>query len=148
MDESPRTLAHLQWLIDDSVRVAGAAIRRNFVAPGWTMNAREFVEFWGTERLAVISTASARGLPHAVPVDVRLRDGKFYVATFPNSRRLRDHRERAACVITAFDDTYHAAIVYGQARVVGDDASELSEGRMVTVEIEPTRIYAIRHPSG
>jgi hypothetical protein len=156
MRESPQTLAKLQGLIDHSVATAGRAIRQNFASADWRMSAIEFVDFWGEARMASISTASRKGLVHAVPLDIHLVDGTFYIPTFPDSRRLQDHRENARCVITSWEDPFRAAIVIGLARETSfdptgrTDATAAEQGygdnSMVTIEVEPTRIYAIRPP--
>lgn len=155
MDESPETLAWLQKIIDRSARTAGSAIARNFIGGGWAMSAAEFVTFWGQERMASLATVSASGDVHAAPLDVRLVDGKCYVATFPDSRRLRDHRAKARCAITSWDGPYRAVIVYGDARetaaATGRTATVADEQgydvrAMITIEVTPTRIYGIRPP--
>jgi hypothetical protein len=158
MHESPDTLAALQRLIDRSAAGAGPAIRSNFIGGGWAMSAAELVAFWGESRMASIATASRRGAVHAAPLDIRLVDGRFYIATFPDSRRLRDHRDNPRCAITTWDGPYRAVIVYGTAReVAGDptgrtaavaDEQGYVQGSMVTIEVTPTRIYAIRPPAG
>ena len=91
-------------------------------------------------------------------MDPKLVDGKFYLPTFPDSQRLRDHRVNPRCAIAAWDGPYRAVIIYGTAReVTGDPANrtsgaaveqEYEPGAMVTVELTPTRIYAIRPPEG
>jgi hypothetical protein len=106
------------------------------------MSAAEFVAFWGERRMCSISTVSAGGNVHVAPLDVELRDGRFYIATFPDAVRLRDHRANPRCALATWDDAYHAAIVHGTA-------SEASQaGQMVTVCVDPTRIHAIRAPAG
>jgi hypothetical protein len=144
MNETPETLAELQSIIDTSAATAGTAMRQNFAAPEWTMTAEEFVAFWIPDRMASIATSSQNGSVHAAPLDPRFIDGKFIVPTFADSQRLRDHRARPRCVITSWDGPYRAVIVYGEAREVAGDA----DSAMVTVEITPTRIYAIRPPAG
>jgi len=156
--ESPERLAELQAIIDKSARTAGPAIKRNFVSCSWLMSAAEFVAFWGESRMATISTALPKGTVHAVPLDIHLVDGRFYIPTFPDSRRLQDHRLNPRCVITSWEDAYRAVIVYGIAREVDPDptgrTSETAEEQhylpssMVTIEVRPTRIYGIRPPLG
>jgi len=158
LDESPEQLAELQSVIDRSARTAGPAIKQNFVGDGWSMSAAEFVAFWGVARMATVSTASPDGIVHAVPLDIHLVDGRFYIPTFPDSQRLQDHRLNARCAITSWEDAYRAVIVYGNAREVGVDPTartaettteqNYSTGSMVTIEVTPTRIYAIRPPEG
>ena len=158
MRESHDTLLKLQQVIEWSEATAGDAIRRNFVGSGWTMSAAEFVDFWGEGRMASVSTASGRGQVHAVPLDIHLVDGVFYVPTFPDSRRLRDHRENPRCVITSWDGPYRAVIVIGIANEANLDPTDrtgvtaVEQGyaatSMVTIAVRPTRIYAIRPPAG
>lgn len=158
MNESPQTMRHLQDLIDHSARTAGAAVRRNFVGPGWSMSAEEFVGFWDHAPMASISTVSERGRVHVAPLEPRLVDGKFYIPTFPDSQRLRDHRADPRCAIASWDGPYRAVIVYGVAREVaqnptgrtGATAAEQAydPATMLTIEVTPERIYAIRPPPG
>jgi hypothetical protein len=158
MHESSATLRRLQELIDASVATAGPAIARNFVGGGWAMSAEEFVDFWGEGRMAAISTVSAKGAVHTAPLDPKLVDGRFFIPTFANSQRLADHRANPRCSIASWDGPYRAVIVYGNARVVERDPTArsaevveeqgLAPGGVVTVEVTPTRIYAIRPPAG
>jgi hypothetical protein len=111
-----------------------------FGSPEWRMSIEEFVAFWGRERMASIATASAGAAVHAASLDIRLVDGVFHVPTFGNAIRLADHRANPRCVITSWDDSYHVAVVYG-------DASFLEGAGMLDVRVTPTRIYAIRPPS-
>jgi Pyridoxamine 5'-phosphate oxidase len=158
MNESLATLATLQDIIDRSTASAGSAIRRNFIGGGWAMSATEFVAFWGEGRMACVATASRSSTVHAVPLDIHLINGKFYVPTFPDSYRRRDHEDNPRCVITSWDSPYRAVIVRGTARVVAHDPTgrtvatateqRYSPDLMLTIEVLPVRIYAIRPPAG
>ncbi|MEX1255721.1 MAG: pyridoxamine 5'-phosphate oxidase family protein [Dehalococcoidia bacterium] len=158
MNETPETLRWLQAIIDRSAATAGSAIKRNFIGGGWSMSAEEFVTFWRAERMASISTVSASGDVHVAPLDLRLIDGRFYVPTFPDSQRLRDHRSNPRCAIASWDGPYRATIVYGIASEVDSDptgrtlatATEQAyePNGVVTIQVTPTRIYAIRPPAG
>lgn len=121
MNEAPEKLAELQTIINRSIRTAGPSIKRNFVSDAWSMSAPEFVAFWGQARMATVSTSSVTGSVHAVPLDIHLIDGKFYIPTFPDSRRLQDHKHNPRCVITSWEDAYRAVIVFGTAREVDAD---------------------------
>lgn len=158
MHEQPATVARLEELLERSAVTAGPAIRKNFVGGGWAMSAEEFINFWGEARMASVSTASRSGLVHAVPLDIHLVDGLFYIPTFADSRRVADHRENPRCVITSWDGPYRAVIAYGDAREVDADPTDRSAAtaeeqtyepdQMITIEVTPTRIYAIRPPPG
>ncbi|OAI41569.1 hypothetical protein AYO38_00620 [bacterium SCGC AG-212-C10] len=121
---------------------ARPAMAANFTHPLWVMSPAEFRAFWGGTRLASVGTAGATGAPHAAPVEVTLRGDTFVVPSFASTVRLEDLRANPRIVLTAWDDAYHAAIVYGQATF-----ADASTG-MVSVEVRPTRIYAIRAPNG
>lgn len=158
MKETPETIRWLQELLERSAASAGSAIKRNFVGGGWSMSTEEFVAFWEKGPMASVSTVSATGEVHVAPLEPKLVNGRFYIPTFPNSQRLRDHRANARCAIAAWDGPYRAVIVYGTAREVDADptartsetASEqgYESNAMVTIEVTPTRIYAIRPPEG
>lgn len=108
--------------------------------------------------MASISTVASDGDVHFAPLEPKLVDGKFYIPTFSDSQRLRDHLANPHCAIAAWDGPYQAVIVYGTARVVkGDPTNRTSEtameqgyatDAMVTIEVTPTRIYGIRPPEG
>jgi hypothetical protein len=158
VNETPETLARLQEILDKSAATAGPAVKRNFIGGGWAMSAEEFVAFWDRGPMASISTVSERGEVHAAPLEPRLVDGCFYIPTFPDSQRLRDHRANPRCAIAAWDGPYRAVIVYGTAReTTGDSTGRSAETAeeqgyaaraMVTIEVTPTRIYGIRPPAG
>ena len=151
VDESPDTIAWLQEIIDRSAATAGPAIRRGF-SGDWAMSAREFVEFWTEGRMASISTVSVKGDVHVAPLDPAFRGGRFYVLTYNDSQRLKDHLANPRCAISSWDAPYRAVIVYGTVQITSDPALQLKgtveEESMVTIEVTPTRIYAIRPPPG
>ncbi len=156
MTEPPEVLRGLQALLDRSAATAGPAIRQHFVAPEWRMSAEEFVAFWEARPMASVSTTSARGAVHVTPLEPRLVEGRLRLPTFANSQRLRDHRANPRCAVSSWDGPYRAIILYGRARELPPDGEALRAGelngvpadQMVTIEIEPTRIYAIRPPAG
>ena len=85
-------------------------------------------------------------------------DGKFYVPTFPDSQRLKDHRANPRCAISSWEDHYRAVIVYGLAQESDVDPTgrtiktAVEQGytptSLLTICITPTRIYGIRPPPG
>jgi hypothetical protein len=117
---------------------AGGTIADNFIHPAWTMDADEFIAWWGGTRLASIATVGRSGWPHASPLEVTLTGDRFIIPSFPHAVRIRDLSVNPRLVLTAWDDPWHAAIVYGRIDDVG--ASPLSA--------RPTRIYAMRAPKG
>ncbi len=152
MKESPDQIAWLEEQIYESYRTAGPGIRRNF-GGGTEPTAEQFIRYWQPGTMACISTVSKEGSVHIAPLDPDLVNGKFYILTSADSQRLRDHRANRRCAICSWDKPasgrgVRAVIVYGLAKVL-DDAAErwgtdaLRETAMVTVEITPTRIYAV-----
>ncbi|MFN0093585.1 MAG: pyridoxamine 5'-phosphate oxidase family protein [Dehalococcoidia bacterium] len=132
-------------LVDAAIRrageVAGPAMAANFTHPDWRMTATEFRTFWGVTRLVAVGTSSPEGRPHAAPVEVTLRGDRFLIPTFADAVRLKDLERNPWLSLTTWDDAYHAAIVYGRAIV------PVGRSGMMSVTLEPTRIYAIRPPS-
>jgi hypothetical protein len=120
---------------------ARPAMAENFTHPAWVMSADEFRAFWGGRRLAAIGTVGPTSNPHGAPVEVTLEGDVLVVPTFGSAVRLGDLRANPRIVLTAWDDAYHAAIVYGRASF----PTGASTGT-VRVEVRPTRIYAIRAP--
>lgn len=62
----------------------------NFVHPDWTMYADEFREFWGSSRMASMSTVGESRWPHAAPVEVTLDGDRFNAPAFDASVRAAD----------------------------------------------------------
>ncbi len=129
MQETPETMVRMQEIIERSAATAGAALARDFIGGGWMMSAREFVDFWGESRMAAIATRSPAGSVHIAPLDPKLVDGRFYVPTFRDSQRLRDHRAHPRCAITSWDGPYRAVIVYGEAHEEPPPAKAISRWR-------------------
>jgi hypothetical protein len=115
----------------------------NFTHPAWVMSAHEFRAFWGGTRMAAVGTVGATATPHAAPVEVTLEGDVLIIPTFASAVRLADLRANPKIVLTVWDDAYHAAIVYGTASFPTDASTG-----MVRVVVRPTRIYAIRAPTG
>jgi predicted pyridoxine 5'-phosphate oxidase superfamily flavin-nucleotide-binding protein len=132
----------IQSIIDHTAATAGPAMRANFVHPAWVMSATEFGAFWAQPRMAGFGTVSPTGRPHVAALEVSYRDGRFHVPTFANAVRLADIRANPSVSLVAWSDAYHAMTIYGTARILSSAAA------MVTVEVTPTRIYAIRPPAG
>jgi hypothetical protein len=110
----------------------------NFTHPAWAMSAAEFRSFWGDVRLAGATTVGPSTWPHTAPVEVALSGDHFIVPASSDSVRRSDITANPRISLVAWDDAWHAAIVYG--RVVDTTPS--------TLAVEPTRIYAIRAPAG
>jgi len=150
MEESEETLAWRQELIDRSWETAGPVITRSFGSPGWRMSAAEFCDFWRDEPMTSVSTTSASGAVHVTPVQPKFEAGRIYVITAGESQRLKDHRANPRCAIASWDGPDIVVVVYGEVRILDEidrfPETKWTEPGLVTVEVTPERIYAIRPP--
>jgi hypothetical protein len=136
------TLDRIEIAMGRALEKQRPSMAANFTHPAWTMSAAEFRSFWSRPRITSVSTVAASGWPHSSPLEVSLTGDEFEIPSFSSSIRVDDLRRNARIVLTTWDDAYHAAIVYGMARL--DEPA----GSMVRVRVSPTRIYAIRAPAG
>ena len=128
--------------IERAIRRAAEKARpimaENFIHPDWAMSADEFRLFWGTTRLAGVTTVGTSGWPHVAPIEVTLSGDTFIAPTFPGSVRANDLEHNPRVAIVSWDDAWHAAIIYGRVRAGSEGGRDA---------IEPSRIYAIRAPA-
>lgn len=77
-------------------------------------------EFLSARPLGVIATVGAEGMPHAVPVEVIVRDGRAYVWCKGTSRKARNAGRdgRAALVAYKMND---GVLLRGRVRLIGAD---------------------------
>lgn len=147
---SADALAHLQAVLDHSRTNAGRAVRETFDRPQRGMNAREFVAFWNGCKLKAMSTAGKQGLPHIAPVHAAFVDGRLRTTIYVDAVRRRDLQYNPSVAMTTWGEGGAAAILYGTAREIADSERETRPGasgrarRTVTLEIEVTRIYAMK----
>ncbi len=120
----------------------GPAMEPEFTSDEWAMSPEEFRYFWRNARMSSVSTLGAGGRLHASPLEVTLQGHDFVLPTFANAVRSRDVESNRHVVITTWDDPYHIAIVYGDARIEDRAASA------TRILVKPQRIYAIRAPYG
>ena len=76
--------------------------------------------FLAERPLAVIATVSPGGLPHAVPVEVVVEDGKVYVWCRKTSVKARNAGRDGRAALTAYKGNSFA-LVRGRAALVGAD---------------------------
>jgi pyridoxamine 5'-phosphate oxidase-like protein len=142
-------LAQLQRVLDRSTGSAGQAVRDTFEHVDRRMTATEFVTFWNGTRMKAMATVGARG-PHIAPVHAEFVDGRLRSTIYEHAVRRRDLRTNPEVALTTWGPHGAAAIVYGRAREVPDSLRETRPGatgtarRTVTLEIEVTRIYAMK----
>ncbi len=145
----PQALAGIQHILDDSLRSSGAAIRDTFSRER-QMSALEFAQFWNATSMKAMATVGPDGAPHMAPVHAALVHGRLRTTIFEQARRRADLRANPRVAFTCWGPNGAAAIVYGLAREIPDSLRETRPGALavprktVTLEIEMTRIYAMR----
>jgi len=150
----PEVLAKLQVLLDRTRRVGGEAILDTFSRPERQLSALEFAQFWNATRMKAMATVSPDGTPHMAPVHAELIGGRLRTTIFEKAVRRADLRTNPRVSFTCWGPHGAAAILYGRAHEVPDSLRESRTGasgaprRTVTLEIEITRIYAMRGREG
>ena len=133
-----------------SLERAGQAVRETFGRAGRQMTALEFVSFWNGTRTKAMATVGGRGAPHIAPVHAELVAGRLRTTVYENALRRRDLRNNPLVALTTWGAHGAAAIIYGRAREVPNSVRESRPGasgsvrRSVTLDIEVTRIYAMK----
>lgn len=144
------TLAALQSVIDRSRASAGQAVRDTFDHEERRLDAAAFVTFWNGTRLKAMATSGADGAPHVAPVHAEFVDGRLRSTIYETAVRRRDLRTNPRVSLTTWGPNGAAAIVHGVAREIPDSLRDTRPGaggrprRTVALEIEVTRIYAMR----
>jgi Pyridoxamine 5'-phosphate oxidase len=150
--QAPQALQNLQNLIDRSAASAGPAAADSLAAAGRQMSAAEFVEFWQSVRLVAMATAGEKGNPHIAPVHARLDGTRLRLVIYDNTLRRHDIAANPHVAFSTWGTDGAAAIVYGVAREVAGSlrparAAQSGKPRQVIeLEVELTRIYAMRAP--
>ncbi|MDX2167536.1 MAG: pyridoxamine 5'-phosphate oxidase family protein [Deltaproteobacteria bacterium] len=143
-------LAALQAVIDRSRASAGQAVRDTFDHVERRLDAAAFVAFWNGARLKAMATCGADGTPHVAPVHAEFVDGRLRSTIYETAVRRRDLQRNPRVSLTTWGPHGAAAIVHGIAREIPDSLRDTRPGaggrprRTVALEIEVTRIYAMR----
>ncbi|MGD9762808.1 MAG: pyridoxamine 5'-phosphate oxidase family protein [Candidatus Binatia bacterium] len=147
---APEALRALQDILDRSRARAGTAVRDTFDHADRRMTAADFVRFWNGTRTKAMATCGADGAPHLAPVHAEFVDGRLRTTIYERAVRRRDLRRNPRVALTTWGPHGAAAIVHGIAREVPDSWRETRPGatgavrRIVALEIEVTRIYAMK----
>jgi hypothetical protein len=150
----PEMLQTLQEILDRSARHAGRAVRDTFARPERQMSAAEFVAFWNGTRMKAMATVGGNGAPHMAPVHAEFVRGRLRSTIYEHAARRRDLQRNPIVAFTTWGPHGAAAIVYGRAREVAGSLRETRPGatgnlrRTVALDIEVTRIYAMKARSG
>jgi hypothetical protein len=148
----PVELEALQTLIDRSTQTASPAVADSVAYPARQMCADEFVKFWREVRLVAMATVGRRGQPHIAPVHAEISGTTLRLVIYDNTVRRKDLRHNQRVAFTAWNGDGAAAILYGRAHELPGSLRESRPGRsgrtrsIVTIEVELTRVYAMRPP--
>lgn len=152
-DETDAEFAQLQEIISRGIATAGPAVADSIAYPERQMTAREFAGFWAEVRLAAMATVGPNGQPHIAPVHAKLDGTKLRLVIYDNTIRRADLARNPRVAFSAWNSQGAAAIVYGRAREIPGSLRPSRPGRsgrprrVVEIEVELTRIYAMRPPA-
>ena len=151
-DPTPAELLALQALLDRSTRTATPAVADSVAYPARQMSAAEFVEFWRSVRLVAMATVGPAGQPHIAPVHAELAGTMLRLLIYEDTVRRQDLASNPRVAFTSWRADGAVAILYGRAREVPSSLRPARPGqsgrprRVVTIEVQLTRIYAMRAP--
>jgi hypothetical protein len=146
-------LARLQEMIGRSTVTAGAAVADSVAYPDRQMTAGEFADFWAGVKLVAMATVGPNGQPHIAPVHAKLDGTKLRLVIYDNTIRRSDLARNPRVAFSTWSANGAAAIVYGRAREIAGSLRPSRPGRsgkprqVVEIEVELTRIYAMRPPA-
>lgn len=127
-----------------------------------TVAGRPWDEFLSERPLAVLATVGAEGMPHAVPVEVVVRDARAYVWCRSASRKARNAAREGRAALVAYKGN-DGVLLRGSVRVLRDgDAGyqaiaaaflkkyERNEtyGNDLLIELSPARITPFGSSAG
>jgi hypothetical protein len=145
------SLPALQALLDRSTHSATPAVADSVAYPDRQMTAAELMEFWASARIMAMTTVGPNGQPHTAPVHTTLDGATLTLVIYDNTVRREDLKTNPRVSFTTWKDGA-VAIVYGRAREVPGSLRPTRPGRsgkernVVTIEVELTRVYAMRAP--
>jgi PPOX class probable F420-dependent enzyme len=111
-------------------------------------------QFLAERPIGVLATVSADGMPHAVPVEVLVRDGRVYCWCKASSHKARNVAREARAALVAYK-SHDGVLVRGPARLIPaaeDGYEEIARafldkykreeryGNDVLIEITPERV--------
>jgi hypothetical protein len=151
-DPTPAELLALQALLDRSTHTATPAVADSVAYPARQMSAAEFVEFWRSVRLVAMATVGPAGQPHIAPIHAELAGTMLRFRIYQDTVRRPDLAANPRVAFTTWRADGAVAILYGRAREVPSSLRPARPGqsgrprRVVTIEVQLTRIYAMRAP--
>jgi len=141
-------LARVQDLLDRSAATATPEVGRVFARDDWRFDAAGFLAMWAAQRWCTVASVGAKGQPHIAVVHADFQpDGRLTMRMFTGAVRARDIVANPRVALSKNLDGA-VAMVYGRARVVPGTEAVRREAETVEVEIDVTRIYAMKPRMG
>ena len=141
-------LARVQGLLDRSAATATPEVGRVFARDDWRFDAPGFLAMWAAQRWCTVASVGAKGQPHIAVVHADFQpDGRLTMRMFTGAVRARDIAANPRVALSKNLDGA-VAMVYGRARVVPGTEAVRREAETVEVEIDVTRIYAMKPRMG
>jgi hypothetical protein len=138
------SIGRIQDILDRSAATASPEVGRVFARPEWRLDAAAFLEMWGAQRWCTIASVGAAGQPHIAVIHADFQpDGRLTMRMFTGAVRAQDIAANPRVALSKNLDGA-VAMVYGRASVVPGTAAVRRGAETVEVEIEVTRIYAMR----
>lgn len=137
-------LASVQAVLDRSAATASPEVGRVFARSEWRLDAADFLAMWSAQRWCTVASVGAEGQPHIAVIHADFQpDGRLTMRMFTGAVRARDIETNPRVALSKNADGA-VAMVYGLARAVPGTARVVREAETVEVEIEVTRIYAMK----
>src|SRR2546421_9791597 len=89
MRETQEDIERLQTLLDNSIKRAGAFLRRSFQMPEHWLTAQQLIDCWLDVQTIALATITTRGEPRIAPIGSLLYRGAIYIPTLYTPARTR-----------------------------------------------------------
>src|SRR3989440_6863637 len=121
MRETQEDIERLQTLLDNSIKRAGAFLRRSFQMPEHSLTAQQLIDCWRDVQTIALATVTMKGEPRIAPIGSLLYRGEIYIPTVATAARTRHVMKRPAVSLTLFRENELAIIVHGYATIISRD---------------------------
>src|SRR5437764_1352886 len=89
MRETQEDIERLQALLDNSIKRAGAFLRRSFQMPEHSLTAQQLIDCWRDVQTVALATITTRAEPRIAPIGSLLYRSNIYIPTVPTPPRPR-----------------------------------------------------------
>src|SRR2546421_9273940 len=132
MRETQEDIERLQTLLDNSIKRAGAFLRRSFQMPEHSLTPQQLIDCWLDVQTVALATVTTRGEPRVAPIGPLLYRGDIYIPTVATAARTRHVMKRTAVSLTLFrvvcgqgeQKNELAIIVHGSAAILSPDHAD------------------------